>query len=54
LLLGPWLWLRGASADASRRAVRLAGAALLAVSVWALWRALVEDQAPWCLSVPAV
>lgn len=54
LLLGPWVWLRGASADASRRAVRLAGAALLAVSVWALWRALVEDQAPWCLSVPAV
>jgi sulfite exporter TauE/SafE len=52
LLLGPWIWWRGASADSGRRAVRLAGAALLAVSLWALWRALVDDQAPWCLSRP--
>lgn len=30
--------------------VRLAGAALVAVSVFALWHGLVQNQAPWCIS----
>lgn len=50
LLAGPWLWrqLRGAKSGAW--AVRLAGAALFASSVWALWMGLVHDTAPWCLT----
>lgn len=53
LVLGPGLFWRGVSADSNRWAVRLAGAALMAMSLWALWRALVENQAPWCLNLPA-
>jgi sulfite exporter TauE/SafE len=52
LLLGPWLWSRGVSSDSSRWVVRLGGATLMAMSFWALWRALVEERAPWCLSLP--
>lgn len=50
LLAGPWLWrlMRGAGSGAW--AVRLAGAALLAMSVWALWMGLVHDTAPWCVT----
>lgn len=50
LLAGPWLWrlLRGAGSGAW--AVRLAGAALFAMSVWALWMGLVHDTAPWCVT----
>ncbi len=49
LFLGPWLWWRGGGA-CTRWAVRLAGGALLAWSLRALWLALVHDRAPWCLS----
>ncbi|MEN9711890.1 MAG: hypothetical protein RLY90_151 [Pseudomonadota bacterium] len=54
LTLGPWLWLRlrGAkfeNANDGAWGVRLAGAALMASSGWALWMGLVEYQAPWCL-----
>jgi hypothetical protein len=52
LLLGPWLWSRGVSSNSSRWVVRLGGATLMAMSLWALWRALVEERAPWCLSPP--
>lgn len=54
LTLGPWLWLRlrafkPASDNSGAWGVRLAGAALMASSGWALWMGLVEYQAPWCL-----
>ena len=50
LLAGPWLWrfLRGPGSGAW--AVRLAGAALFALSAWALWMGLVHDTAPWCIT----
>jgi sulfite exporter TauE/SafE len=50
LWLGPWLWQRLGNDGANRSALRLAGALLLATSVWALWMALAHDQAPWCIS----
>lgn len=53
LMLGPWLWAAAGAAGSSSRAVRLAGAALLAVSLWALWMALMEQRAPWCLTPPS-
>jgi uncharacterized protein len=54
LTLGPWLWLRlrgfkPAGNHSGAWGVRLAGAALMASSAWALWMGLVEYQAPWCL-----
>ena len=50
LLLGPWLWLRLRGASASRWAIRVAGGALLASSVWALWMGVMHDGAPWCVT----
>ena len=52
LLAGPWLWRRLRGADSGPWAVRLAGAALLSLSLWALWMGLVHDTAPWCVTVP--
>ena len=48
LLAGPWLWQRLRGQGSGRWAIRLAGAALLATSVWALWHGLVLGAAPWC------
>ena len=48
LWVGPWLWRRLGQDGGSRRAMRLAGAILLASSLWALWLALAHDRAPWC------
>lgn len=52
LTAGPWLWLKWRgnqplTTDGSW-GVRIAGAALVASSGWALWMALAHDQAPWC------
>ena len=46
----PWLWLklRGASPGSGAWGIRLAGAALVASSGWALWMGLVHNTAPWC------
>ena len=52
LWLGPWLWLRLQSLGDGAWGMRLAGAALFAVSAWGLWMGLVHEQAPWCV-VPA-
>jgi sulfite exporter TauE/SafE len=49
LMAGPWLWLRLRGPGSGAWAIRLAGAALLASSVWALWMGLVHDTAPWCV-----
>ena len=51
LMAGPWLWLRLRGPGSGAWAIRLAGAALLASSVWALWMGLVHDTAPWCVTV---
>ena len=50
LMAGPWLWLRLRGHDSGPWAIRIAGLALLASSVWALWMGLVHNTAPWCLS----
>ena len=50
LVAGPWLWLRPRKQGSGQWAIRLAGLALLASSVWALWMGLVHDTAPWCLT----
>ena len=51
MLAGPWLWLRlrGAAPGQGQWGVRLAGAALALSSGWALWMALAQNQAPWCV-----
>jgi uncharacterized protein len=50
LMAGPWLWLRLSGQGSGQWAIRIAGLALLASSVWALWMGLVHNTAPWCLS----
>ena len=50
LMAGPWLWLRLRGQGSGQWAIRIAGLALLASSVWALWMGLVHNTAPWCLS----
>ena len=50
LMAGPWLWLRLRGHGSGQWAIRIAGLALLASSVWALWMGLVHNTAPWCLS----
>ena len=50
LLAGPWLWLRLRGHGSGQWAIRIAGFALLASSIWALWMGLVHNTAPWCLS----
>ncbi len=50
LMAGPWLWLRLRGQGSGQWAIRVAGAALLASSVWALWMGLVHDTAPWCVT----
>ncbi|MEZ5642052.1 MAG: sulfite exporter TauE/SafE family protein [Burkholderiaceae bacterium] len=49
---GPWLLLRFGADVRGQWGVRLAGLALLVMSVWALWMGFAHDQAPWC--APAV
>jgi sulfite exporter TauE/SafE len=48
MMLGPWLWLRLKGNGTGDLGVRLAGLALAASSVWALWMAYAHDAAPWC------
>ena len=48
---GPWLWLRlRGQPGAPQWGVRLAGAALAISSGWALWMALAQGAAPWCVT----
>jgi coproporphyrinogen III oxidase-like Fe-S oxidoreductase len=46
LMAGPWLRLR--APGSGTWAIRLAGAVLLASSVWALWMGLVHDALSLC------
>lgn len=50
LMAGPWLWLRLRKQGSGQWAIRLAGLALLATSLGALWMGLVHQAAPWCLT----
>lgn len=52
LMAGPWLWLRLRlrSQGSGEWAIRLAGLALFAISLWALWMGLVQNTAPWCVT----
>ena len=50
MMAGPWLWLRLHGNGAGDWGVRLAGLALAASSVWALWMAYAHDAAPWCVN----
>ena len=50
LMAGPWLWLSLRGQGSGQWAIRIAGLALLASSVWSLWMGLVHNTAPWCLS----
>ena len=50
LMAGPWLWLRLRGQGSGQWAIRIAGLALMASSVWALWMGLARDTAPWCQS----
>jgi sulfite exporter TauE/SafE len=50
LMAAPWLWLRLRKPGSGQWSVRLAGLALLATSLWALWLGLVHNTAPWCLT----
>jgi sulfite exporter TauE/SafE len=58
MTVAPWLWLKlRGSAEAAKPGrntgawgVRIAGAALSASSVWALWMGFAHNAAPWCLT----
>lgn len=50
LLIGPWLLLRLRGGGNGEWGIRLAGLALAATSGWALWRGLVHNAAPWCVT----
>lgn len=50
MMAGPWLWLRLRGPGAGDWGVRLAGLALAASSLWALWMGLAHDAAPWCVT----
>ena len=50
LMAGPWLWLRLRRQGSGPWAVRLAGLALFATSLGALWMGLLHNTAPWCLT----
>ena len=47
--LAPWLLLQMNALGDGAWGVRLAGAALVATSGWALWMGLFHQQAPWCI-----
>ncbi len=50
MMAGPWLWLRLRGKGAGDWGVRLAGLALAASSVWALWMGFAHNAAPWCVT----
>lgn len=46
---GPWLFLRIKAGGRGEWAIRLAGAALVLASGWALWMGLTQPTGLWCL-----
>lgn len=52
MTVAPMLWLKLGHGRPTSGAwgIRIAGAALLASSAWALWMGLVHNTAPWCVN----
>lgn len=50
MTVGAWLWLRLGGQGSGDWGVRLAGLALAASSVWALWMGFAHNAAPWCVT----
>ena len=50
MMAGPWLWLRLRGNGSGEWGVRLAGLALAASSVWALWMGFAHNAGPWCVT----
>jgi uncharacterized protein len=50
LMLGPWLLLRLGRQGSGRWSIRIAGLMLFGASVWGLWRSLMHNTAPWCVT----
>jgi uncharacterized protein len=50
MMAGSTLWLRLQGAGKAQWGVRLAGLALAASALWALWMGLVHETAPWCVT----
>jgi sulfite exporter TauE/SafE len=50
LIIGPWFLLRLRSWGSGSLGIRLAGLALAGVSAYALYMAMVHNQAPWCIT----
>lgn len=50
LIIGPWLLLRLRSWGSGSLGIRLAGLSLASVSAYALYMAMVHNQAPWCIT----
>jgi uncharacterized protein len=48
LAVGPWLWRRYRQRLPTALATRLAGAALAALCIWALWMGAMGQPIPWC------
>ncbi|WP_334133988.1 sulfite exporter TauE/SafE family protein [Tepidimonas sp.] len=48
LALGPWLLLRLGSMRSGGWGIRAAGAALVAISAWALWMGITQPTGLWC------
>jgi uncharacterized protein len=52
LTVGPWLWRRYRQRIPGALATRLAGAALAALCLWALWMLANGHAVPWCATSP--
>lgn len=50
LIIGPWFLLRLRSWGSGSLGIRLAGLSLASVSAYALYMAMVHNQAPWCIT----
>ncbi|TSE34902.1 sulfite exporter TauE/SafE family protein [Tepidimonas charontis] len=48
LTLGPWVLLRLGSMRSGGWGIRTAGAALVAISAWALWMGITQPSGLWC------
>jgi uncharacterized protein len=48
MTVAPWLWLRLRAGHSGGMAIRLAGAALVGTSGWALWMGITQPTGLWC------
>jgi uncharacterized protein len=50
LFAGPWVWSKLRNYRSGFFAVRFAGFALFAISIWGLWMSIAHNKAPWCVT----